>query len=260
MSETYDRERPSFEDANNVTVKRCFYAYEFTIPYTQGKDVADVGCANGYGSVEMAKTAKTVLGLDYSEATVSGNLETYRDIKNLSFRACRVPPLILEDNSVDLVTAFQFIEHIHLRLKFMQEVKRVLKPGGVFICTTPNAKMSIARNPFHVHEYTFAEMKEEAGKVFDSFELKGLNGNEKVNKYYEDNQTWAKRILRFDPLGLHKLIPSALLVKPYNYLTSKMRRNLKATNTDTMNISTSDFVLQNDELDQCWDIYLIAKK
>jgi len=33
----FDRERPSFEDSNNVTVQRCFYAYEFAKPYITNK-------------------------------------------------------------------------------------------------------------------------------------------------------------------------------------------------------------------------------
>jgi hypothetical protein len=39
------------------------------------------------------------------------------------------------------------------------------------MCSTPNIKMSIARNPFHVHEYTFDEMKSEMAKVFSDFEI-----------------------------------------------------------------------------------------
>jgi hypothetical protein len=142
----------------------------------------------------------------------------------------------------------------------MQDVKRVLKPGGIFLCTTPNIKMSIARNPFHVHEYTFDEMKTEASKVFENIELKGLQGNEKVNKYYSDNAKWAKKILMLDPLGLHKMVPASWLVKPYNMLTSMMRKDLKEQNNDTLAISTQDFHLTQDNLDKTWDIYLIAKK
>ncbi len=257
----YDRERPSFEDSNNVTVQRCFFAYEFAESYITGKTAADVGCANGYGTVHLAKFATQITGLDYSTITVENNKKEYADKPNMSFIQCKVPPIALPDESVDVVTAFQFIEHIQDQLGFIKDVKRVLRPGGVFICTTPNASMSIARNPFHVHEYTFAEMKGHMEQVFGSnYELMGLNGNAVVNKYYEDNSRWAKRILRLDPLGLHKLIPASWLIKPYNYLTSKMRKNLKESNSDTLNISTKDFILQKENLDVCWDIFAVARK
>lgn len=260
MAEVHDRERPTFEKENNVTIQRCFFAYEYARPFIEGKDIADVGCGNGYGSEYMAGYAKSVIGLDYSEATVADNSQRLKHLTNLSFKSCKVPPLALDDCSVDVVTAFQFIEHIHPRREFMQDVLRVLKPGGVFICTTPNSKKSIARNPFHVFEYTFNEMQQEAGNVFQQIELQGLDGNDKVNTYYAKNQAWAKKILRLDPLGIHKLIPSSWIVGIYNRLTSNMRKKLAEDQPEALTFTTADFHLKRSELDTCWDIFLVAKK
>jgi ubiquinone/menaquinone biosynthesis C-methylase UbiE len=260
MAESFDRERPSFEDSNNVTVKRCFFAYEWAIQHVKGKKIADIGCADGYGTQSYAVHVESVIGVDYSEPTLIKAREKYSHLKNLSFISGKVPPLPLESNSMDVITAFQFIEHIEDRAGFMKDVMRVLKPGGIFLCTTPNNKMSIARNPFHVHEYTFAEMQKEAGGIFPEIELWGVQGSERVNKYYEDNAKWAKKILRLDPLGLHKMIPANWLVAPYNFLTSIMRKELKEVNKETLAIDTKDFFLTQDRLDFTWDIVLIAKK
>lgn len=256
----FDRERPSFEESNNVTVQRCFYAYEFSKPYIADKITADIGCADGYGTQFLADFTKSTVGVDYSEITIAEARAKHASKTNLTFKAGKVPPIPLEDESMDVITAFQFIEHIELRKAFMEDVKRVLKPGGIFICTTPNIKMSIARNPFHVFEYTFDEMQKVAASVFSSIELQGLQGNEIVNKYYDDNSKWAKRILMFDPLGLHKLVPANWLIAPYNFLTSLMRKNLKETNNNTLTITSKDFFLTKDNLDKTWDIYLIAHK
>lgn len=256
----FDRERPSFEDSNNVTVQRCFYAYEFARDYVKGKKSADIGCADGYGTQYLADYTESTIGVDYSEVTIEAARSKHASKTNLSFKSGKVPPIPLDSESVDVVTAFQFIEHIHDRVGFMKDVHRVLKPGGVFICTTPNIKMSIARNPFHVHEYTFDEMRKEISSVFGNVELKGLQGNETVNTYYEDNAKWAKKILRLDPLGLHKMVPASWLVKPYNFLTTLMRKDLKEQNKSTLAISTKDFFLTTERLDFTWDIYVIAKK
>lgn len=256
----FDRERPSFEDSNNVTVQRCFFAYEFAKDFVTGKDTADIGCADGYGTQYLADFTKSTVGVDYSQVTIEDARKKHAAKTNLSFAWGSVPPIPLASESLDVVTAFQFIEHIEHRLEFMKEVYRVLKPGGVFICTTPNAKMSLARNPFHVHEYTFDEMKTEAQKVFDSIELEGLQGNETVNKYYEDNARWVRKVLRFDPLGIHKIVPSSWVVVPYNFLTTIMRKDLKEKNSDTMKISTKDFYLTKDRIDFTWDIFLVARK
>lgn len=256
----FDRERPSFEDSNNVTVQRCFYAYEFAREYVKGKETADIGCADGYGTQYLADYTKSTVGVDYSEVTIAEARAKHQAKKNLSFKSGSVPPIPLDSESVDVVTAFQFIEHIHDRVGFIKDVYRVLKPGGVFLCSTPNIKMSIARNPFHVHEYTFDELQKEMSSVFGNVEMKGLQGNEKVNKYYEDNARWAKKILRLDPLGIHKMVPASWLVKPYNFLTTIMRKDLKTQNNATLEITTKDFFLTQDRLDFTWDIFVVAKK
>lgn len=256
----FNRERPSFEESNNVTVKRCFFAYEFARDFVKNKISTDIGCADGYGTQYLANYAKTITGVDYSEVTIADARQKNKDKTNLNFISGKVPPIPLPDESMDIITAFQFIEHIHERAAFIKDVKRVLKPGGMFLCTTPNNKMSIARNPFHVHEFTFAEMKKETEGVFTKIELYGVQGNSKVNKYYADNAAWAKKILKWDPLGIHKIIPASLLVIPYNFLTSLMRKNLKTQNIDTIKIETKDFFLTKDNIDQTWDIFLIATK
>jgi ubiquinone/menaquinone biosynthesis C-methylase UbiE len=256
----HDRERPSFEDSNNVTVQRCFFAYEFARDFVAGKNTADIGCADGYGTQYLADYTNTTVGVDYSEATLVDARKKHAAKTNLTFKSGSVPPLPLESESMDVITAFQFIEHIEDRLGFIKEAYRVLKPGGTFLCSTPNAKMSIARNPFHVHEYTFNEMKQEMGKVFPNAQIKGVQGNKAVNKYYKDNAKWAKKILRLDPLGVHKMIPASWLVAPYNFLTTMMRKNLKEENSDTLNISTKDFFLTTENLDETWDIFVVARK
>jgi SAM-dependent methyltransferase len=256
----FDRERPSFEDSNNVTVKRCFFAYEYASEFVKNKITADIGCADGYGTQFLADYSKETTGVDYSVDTVKIANEKHKEKKNLNFISSSVPPLPFEDNSLEVLTAFQFIEHIENRLDFIKEVKRVLKPGGLFLCSTPNIKMSIARNPFHIHEYTFDEMLKEAGSVFSNIELMGVQGNDKVNKYYDDNAQWAKKILRLDPFGIHKILPASWLVIPYNWLTSMMRKDLKNQNDTTLEINTNDFYLTKENLDNTWDIFLRATK
>jgi ubiquinone/menaquinone biosynthesis C-methylase UbiE len=256
----HDRERPSFEESNNVTVQRCFYAYEFAEEYIKGKKVADIGCGTGYGTIHMAKFADSAIGVDYSAETVAQNKKDNAQVANLDFITCKVPPIDLPDASFDVVTAFQFIEHLEDPMGFIKEAKRILKPDGVFLCTTVNAKMSLARNPFHVFEYTFDAMEADFRKVFDDVEMIGLQGNERVNAYYKDNAKWVKSVLKWDVFGLHKILPSKLLALPYNFLTSMMRQNLMEKNDVTTDITTKDFHLEKDNLDKTWDIFVIAKK
>lgn len=257
-----DYERPANVDYNNVTYQRCQFAYDhFAIPYITGKKVLDVGCGHGYGTAEMAKHAADMTGADYSQPTVEANNARYaKAFPNLRFVQNKVPPLNFADESFDVVTSFQFIEHLETRSEFIKEAHRVLKTGGTLLLSTPNVKRSLARNPFHVHEYTFDEMKSEIGRVFKSFELMGLAGNEKVEEYYRKNAEWAKKILKWDILGLHKILPASLLVKPYNFITDLMRKDLNKTVSASPSITSNDFYLRTTDLDTTLDIFVVAKK
>lgn len=253
-------ERAQYDEVNNVTYQRCQYAYEFAVPFITGKAVLDVGCGRGYGTELMAKYASVITGLDYDQDTVDDNSRRLKNVHNVRFIRAAIPPLPFEDQSFDVITAFQFIEHIEPRKEFLKECLRVLKPGGRFLITTPNAKKSFAPNPFHVHEYTFDEMQQEVSSTGARFELKGLNGNERVSRYYDANGRFVRNILKWDVLGLHKRIPSKVLAKPYDWITNRMRKQLSSNVKETADITTEDFFLQTSKLDDCWDIYLIGEK
>jgi ubiquinone/menaquinone biosynthesis C-methylase UbiE len=253
-------ERADDADFNNVTYQRCLFAYEFAKKYISGKSLLDIGCGTGYGSIQLSESARHVTALDYDAETIRKNKERFSKVMNVVFIKSSVPPIPFPDDSFEAVTAFQFIEHIDRRREFLKEAMRVLKPGGILLLTTPNSVKSFARNPFHVHEYTFDEIQHELEKTGGKFELKGLQGNQKVNDYYRENSKWVKMILKFDFINLHKILPSKWLTAPYNFITNLMRKKLKEEVKQTLNISTSDFFLQDKNLEETWDIYAVVRK
>ena len=71
--------------------------------------------------------------------------------------------------------------------------------------STPNIKTSLTRNPWHIREYTVDEFEQLLLKPFDKVEKKGVFGNEKIMKYYEENKKGVERITRFDIFNLQYL-------------------------------------------------------
>lgn len=124
-----------------------------------GKRVLDIACGTGYGSKMLAQTAKHVYGVDISEESIAYAKDWY-GAPNLDFITGSAESIPLEDNSVDIVVSFETIEHIPDYRKFLDEVKRVLVPGGQFIVSTPNDPEFPEGNHFHLHEFGLGELQE----------------------------------------------------------------------------------------------------
>jgi SAM-dependent methyltransferase len=150
--------------------------YAFAARLARGKRVLDAGCGAGYGSGELAKTAASVLGVDQSSDAIAFARENYR-LPNLRFVQGSASALPHPDASFDLVVAFEVIEHLEEWREFLLEVRRVLVPTGQFIVSTPNklyyaeTRERAGPNPFHHHEFEFAEFRDELSSVFPHISL-----------------------------------------------------------------------------------------
>ena len=143
---------------------------------------------------------------------------------------------------------------------FLQEIHRVLKPGGKVILTTPNSMMSLSRNPWHTREYTPEQMGEVLKSSFDNYELKGVFGNEKVMGYYNENKESVRKITRFDILNLQHWLPRWLLQIPYDILNRFNRHSLQDNNEGIVNsIVYTDYSISNSNAG-CLDHFCIATK
>lgn len=91
----------------------------------------------------------------------------------------------LPDRSVDVVFAGESIEHVFNVEAFLDEVDRVLRPGGRFVVTTPNADAVLYKahgerychNAEHVSLMTYAELRGLVERRFEVTVAKGFNGS-----------------------------------------------------------------------------------
>lgn len=178
---TGERVVPGLVDVNlfNEHLSR----YEFAKRFATGKRVLDAGCGSGYGAAELAKVAAKVTAIDAAQDAVDYARDCY-PATNLRFAQglCTALPT----GAFDLITAFEVIEHLQDWRGLLSEAHRVLAPGGRFIVSTPNklyyaeSRRGSGANPFHVHEFEYAEFREELQRVFGHVALFTQNHTEGI--------------------------------------------------------------------------------
>ena len=243
--------------SDNPLHHRLLSAYVFSEKHING-DVLELGCGEGRGIDIILNKSKSFTAIDkISEITERLSLK-YPEEK---FISSSFPPLnSIEDNSFDTIVSFQVIEHISNDKLFIEEIYRILKPGGKALISTPNIKMTLTRNPWHIREYTSRQLQELAKKVFKKIIMKGISGNDKVKKYYEENKKSVSKFKRLDILNLEKYLPNFLYKIPYEFLNRVNRKKLESNDRSLVSsISTSDYILEKDNPKNL-DLFLILEK
>ncbi|MBT2291540.1 class I SAM-dependent methyltransferase [Paenibacillus albidus] len=128
-------------------------------------NVLDAGCGTGYGSLLMSQYAQNVTGIDISHESVQWCNEHYSAQENLQFIQASLDNLPFNDSEFDCLVIFEVIEHVDkdIQNRFLKEARRVLKPNGTLIISTPNKSVytdkSGYHNPYHISEFYLDDFK-----------------------------------------------------------------------------------------------------
>ena len=97
---------------------------------------------------------------------------------------------------------------------------------------------------------------------FSPIEIYGLKGvTERIIKYRQEQQKRAQKFIKLDPFNLREYIPRSIYTKIYHYFQIKMRRDLqKKYDNELDQISTNDFSITKNELEDAWNLIFVATK
>ena len=138
-----------------------YHRYATILDLVAGKTVLDVACGEGYGSAMLSQSAASVTGVDISAEAVRHASNSYHLRTNLRYLEGSATALQLPDACFDVVVSFETIEHLAEQEEMLAELRRVLRPDGVLVISSPNRPVyteeSGEHNEFHVKELDFYE-------------------------------------------------------------------------------------------------------
>lgn len=161
-------------------------AQRLTHHLAPGSVVVDAGAGEGYGA---AMLPGHVIALEYDGAACA---HLHRAYPTVAVTQANLDVLPLRTRSVDAITCLQVVEHLWDLRGFLRECRRVLRPGGELVVTTPQRltfSAGLARgekpiNPFHVEEFDGGQLHDllaDAG--FTEVEMRGVRHGARISHW-----------------------------------------------------------------------------
>lgn len=125
----YDEKKRPYTDYPTKLCKYLFQAFEMR----QGMKFLEVGCGRG----EFIKKFQE-LGLNVEGVDISSEAPNFQP--SISIKVCNIENtgLPFADSTFDVVYSKSLIEHLYNPGKYIEEARRILKPGGIFLSLVPD--------------------------------------------------------------------------------------------------------------------------
>ena len=185
-----------FEKQGTIRISKMVSIINNLVP--TDKIICDLGC--GKGAISNSVKAKKIITIDIDPANEPDIVHNFVD---------GIP---LDDESVDICIAGEILEHVYHSKLFLKDIRRVLKPNGKLILSTPNICSLKYRFAF-----MFGILPSNAARA-DMFYEDGMPGHVRDYTFYEVKNLMAKCGLKViletsDGLYYHgiKVIPESVL-------------------------------------------------
>lgn len=149
--EKRDAVRRQYGDATRLSTRIRFQQTYSVNPYGFGPwlmdqydfpanaRVLEIGCGTGQmwiGQQPLIDGFAELMLTDFSEGMLQEAQKNLADIRGVQYRIADIQNLPFADASYDFVIANMMLYHVPDRMRAIAEVRRVLKPGGTFVCAT----------------------------------------------------------------------------------------------------------------------------
>ena len=124
---------PDTRDARQLVPGRSWAAWSRALGLLMPRmKVADLGCGEGYLTMEAARWASRVIAVDRSDAVLARAraLARRRRVSNVVWKKGELDRLPMKDASVDVAMLSQALHHAHQPARAIAEAARVVVPGG----------------------------------------------------------------------------------------------------------------------------------
>ena len=154
-----------------------YHRYALASRWCANSRTLDAACGEGYGSAVLSQSASSVEGVDISQQAIGHAQQRYGHYQNVNFQVADCTSLPFGDNKFDRVVSFETLEHLAEHDKLMSEFRRVLKPDGCLILSSPDKATysddQNSVNEFHVKELYRDELETLIGRYFPAYQLLG---------------------------------------------------------------------------------------
>lgn len=173
----------------------------------------DLGCGIGLTLAVLTRYFPDSMGCDIGKKEVDASYGLLKLLKIkspvVSYDGVRLP---FKDNSFDIVTSIEVIEHVSKPDLMLKEIRRVLKPNGILHITTANKWWPIEPHfklpflsylPARVADFYVRVFKR--GNSYQGIRLPGYGEfNNMVNKFFSVNDITLDVIKNYEKYGLDK--------------------------------------------------------
>jgi SAM-dependent methyltransferase len=221
--------------------------YRFATSMAIRGSVLDIACGAGFGLVMLRQVVARAIGMDLDAEGLAAARRTHPGLALARADGVRLP---LKDGQMDAVVSFETLEHIPDAEALLAELRRVLRPGGQLVLSTPNRDFGPPSlhqgNPYHVREFTGPELRDMLARYFGSVVLYGQ---------------WPSAHYRYVPFLLVEptYAPSALAWKVLNRLPYAIKNRVAKTMSGrSWYPGETDYVFERERFEGAHDILAVA--